>query len=97
MNFPKGGEQNSSAEVFRIIEWRPRTVYELEDLNKAPIEGQIYVEELIPERITKQTTYKIDKILDTRVRCGIQEYLVRREVTLRILTLESWHLAERII
>jgi len=40
MKFAKGGEQNLSTEVFRItkfIERQPRTVYELEDLNKTPI------------------------------------------------------------
>ena len=61
MKFAKGGEQNFYTEVFRItkvIERRPRPVYELEDLNKTPIEGQFYGEELTPVRISKQTTYK---------------------------------------
>jgi len=35
----------------------PRTIYELEDLNKTPIEGQFYQEELTPVRITKQIVY----------------------------------------
>ena len=45
MKFAKGGEQTFSREIFRItkvIERRPRPVYELEDLNKTPIEGQFY-------------------------------------------------------
>jgi len=45
MKFAKCGEQTLSTEVFRItkvIERRPRPVYELEDLNKTPIEGQFY-------------------------------------------------------
>jgi len=40
MKIAKGGEQTFSTEIFRItkdIERRPRTVYELEDLNKTPI------------------------------------------------------------
>jgi len=40
MKFPKAGEQNFSTEVFRItkvIERRPRPVYELEDFNKTLI------------------------------------------------------------
>ena len=41
------------------------------------MDGQFYGEELTPVRIYKQTTYKIDKILDKRVRRGIKEYLVR--------------------
>jgi len=80
MKFPKGGEQNFSTEVFRItkiIERRQRPVYELEDLNKTPIEGQLYGAELTPVCTSKETTYKIDKILDKRFRRGIKEYLVR--------------------
>ena len=63
MKFAKGGEQNFSTEIFRItkfIQRLPRPVYELEDLNKTPIEGQFYGEELTPFRISKHTTYNID-------------------------------------
>ena len=80
MKFAKGAEQNYSTEVFRIIKVirrTPRPVYELEDLNRKIIEGQFYNEELTPVRITKSTEFKIDKILSTRVRRGIREYLVR--------------------
>ena len=80
MKFAKRVEQNLSTEVFRItkvIERRPRPSYELEDLNKTPIEGQFYGEELTPARISKQTTFKIDKIKDKRVGRGIKEYFVR--------------------
>ena len=80
MKFAKGGEQTFSTEIFRVtkvIERKPRPVYELEDLNKTPIEGQFYAEELTPVRITEETAYKIDKIIDKRVRRGIREYLVR--------------------
>jgi len=83
MKFTKGGEQTFSTEIFRItkvIERRPRPVYELEDLNNTPIEGQFYAEELTPVHITEETTYKIDQILDKRVRRGIREYLVRWKV-----------------
>jgi len=79
MKFAKGGEQNST-EIFlitKVIERRPRPVYEQEDLNMTPIEGQFYAEELTTLRITEETTYNIDKILDKRVRRGIREYLVR--------------------
>jgi len=80
MKFAKVGEQTFSTEIFRItkvIERRPRPVYELEDFNKTPTKGQFNVEELTPVRITEETTYKIDKILDKRVRRGIRKYLVR--------------------
>ena len=80
MKFAKGAEQNFSTEIFRVvkvIERWPRPVYELEDLNRTPIDGQFYQEELTPVRVTKSTVYKIDKILEERIRRGIREYLVR--------------------
>ena len=80
MKFAKGGEQNYTTEIFKIrkVVYRtPRPVFELEDLRGVEIEGQFYSEELVPVRISKQTTYKIDKILKKRVRRGIPEYLVR--------------------
>ena len=45
MMFAMGGEQNFNSEIFRnpkVIERRPRAVYELEDLNKTAIEVQFY-------------------------------------------------------
>jgi dTDP-glucose pyrophosphorylase len=80
MKFAEVGEQNYTMEVFRIIKVirrKPRPVYELEDLNQKLIKGQFYNEELTLVRNTKRTTFKTDKILDTRVRRGIREYVVR--------------------
>jgi hypothetical protein len=80
MKFAKGGDQNYTTEVFRIIKVifrTPRPVYELQDLNRSVIDCQFYNEELSPVRITRRTTFKIDKILSTTVRSGIREYLVR--------------------
>jgi len=80
MKFAKVAEQNFSTEIFRIakvIERSPRPVYELKDLNDTPIDGQFYQEELTPVRVTRRTVYKIDKILDKRIRRGSLEYLVR--------------------
>jgi len=80
MRFAKAAEQNFSTEIFRlakVIERRPGAVYELEDLNRTPIDGQFYREELIPVRITDRAAYKIRKILDKRVTRSIGEYLVR--------------------
>jgi len=80
MKFAKGGEQNYTTEIFKVrkvVHRTPRPVFELEDLRGQEMEGQFYNEELVPVRITKRTTYKIDKILDTRVSRGILEYLVR--------------------
>ena len=83
MRFAKGSEQNYTDEIFRIVKvirMTPRPVYKLEDLNGTLIEGQFYVEELIPVRVTKRSVYKIDKILDKRYRNGILEYLVQWKV-----------------
>jgi hypothetical protein len=74
VKFAKGGEQNYTTEIFKVrkvVHRTPRPVFELEDLRGQEIEGQFYTEELSPVRITKQTTYKIDKIVDKRVRRGI--------------------------
>jgi len=64
MMFAKAAERNFSTEIFRIVKvihGRPRVVYELEDLNGTPLDGQFYQEELSPVRITSRTTYRIDK------------------------------------
>ena len=58
MKVAKSAEQNFSTEIFRIakvIERRPRALYELEDLNGTPIEGQFYLEELTRVRVTRRT------------------------------------------
>jgi len=78
--FATSAEQNFSTEIFRIAKVIPRTprpVYELEDLTNQPIDGRFYQEELTPVLVTKQTKYKIEKILSTRVRRGIKEHKVR--------------------
>jgi len=80
VKFAKGGEQNYTTEIFKVrkvVHRTRRPVFEVEDLRGQEIEGQFYTEELVPVRITKHSTYKIDKILDKRVRRGILEYLVR--------------------
>jgi hypothetical protein len=56
MRFAKGAEQNYSKEIFRVrkmIRMRPRPVYELQDLNNTPIDGQFYQDELVADRISK--------------------------------------------
>ena len=80
LKFAKGGEQNYTTEIFRIckvVRRIPRPVYELQDLLGKHIDGQFYAEELSPVRITKKTTYAINKILRRREKRGIIEYLVR--------------------
>jgi len=97
MKFAKGGEQNFSTQIFRIakvIDRRPRPVFELEDLNRTPIDYQFNKEELTPARVTKSTVYKLDKIMDERVRRGIREYLVRLRGYLR--DFDSWIIASSV-
>jgi len=63
MQFAKGAEQTFSTDIFRIskvIERWPQPVYDLEDLNRKPIDDQFYQEELTPVHVTKNTVYKID-------------------------------------
>ena len=76
MKFAKSAEQNFNTEIFRIakvIERRPRPLYELKD----SYTGAILSRKLTRVRVTRRTVYKIDKILNKRVRRGILEYLVR--------------------
>ncbi|GFG37033.1 hypothetical protein Cfor_05732 [Coptotermes formosanus] len=80
MTFAKGSQHSYSAEIFRVVKvitWTPRPVYELQDLNGAPIDGQFYAEELTRVQVTKHTEYKINEILKKRYKRGILEYLVR--------------------
>jgi hypothetical protein len=79
MRFAKGTEQDYSTEIFRVtkvIKRWPRPVYDLQDFNNTPIDGQYYQEELVPVRISKRKEYNIDKILPKRTRHGIREVLV---------------------
>jgi len=78
MNFAKASEHNFSAEIFsfvKVTHRRPRVVYELEDINGSPIDGQFYSEEVTPVRVTSRTTYKINKLLDEGVRRDIREVI----------------------
>ena len=78
--FAKSAEQNFSTEIFRIAKVIPRTprpVYELEDANKKSIDGSFYTEELTPVVASKDTVFKIDKIISTWDKHGIKEHKVR--------------------
>jgi len=80
MRFAKAAEQNFKTEIFRVtkvIEKRPPVVYELSDLNGTQPDGQLFQGRTDPVSITDRTSYKLDKILDKRVRRGIREYLIR--------------------
>jgi len=94
MKFAKSAEQNFSTEIFRIakvIEWRPRPLYELEDLNGTLIEGQFYQEEPTRVRVTRRTVHKIDKILNKHFKRGVLDNLVRWKVIRKTLIPASRH------
>ena len=77
MNFSKFAEHNFSTEIFmivKVIDRRPRAVYEIEDLNGTSIDCQFYQEELTPVRMSSRTNYKI---LYNVLKRGVREYLVR--------------------
>jgi hypothetical protein len=60
VKFAKRGEQNYTTEIYKVskmVHKTPRPVFELEDLRGQEIEGQFYIEELVPFRVTKQTNY----------------------------------------
>ena len=61
-----------------MIPRNPRPVYELEDLNNQPIDGIFYQEKIISVVVSKETVFKIDKIIGTWVRHGIKEHKVKR-------------------
>jgi len=84
MRFAKVAEQIFSTEIFKVAkvtDRRPRAVYELDDLNGTPIEGQFYREELTPVRITDRASYKIDKTLDKMFRPAFANISSGGEVT----------------
>ena len=80
VKFAKGGKQNYITEIFeihKIVHRTPRPVFELEDLRGREIVRPVLHRRIGSRSRQKQTTYKIDKILDKRFRHGILEYLVR--------------------
>jgi hypothetical protein len=80
MRFAKGLEQNWTLTVLRItkvLRRSPRHVFELEHLRGKSIDGRFCVLDFTPVKITRRIEYQEDKILNSRVRCGIRESLVR--------------------
>jgi hypothetical protein len=80
VEFAKGYEQTFSTEIFRVvkvIQRMPRPVYELSDLQGQPIEGRFYNCELVKIAVTPQTEFQIDKIVRTRTKGGIKQYIVK--------------------
>jgi len=79
IGFAKDAEQNFNTEIFKfakVIDRRLRAVYELGYLNGTPIEVQFFSRGTDPVRIIDRTFYKIDKVLDKRVKRGFREYVV---------------------
>jgi hypothetical protein len=76
--FDKGYDQNWSREIFVVsaVHRRQPPVYSLEDLEKEPIVGTFYEEELQKVSYVKTSLFHIDKILKQRTKRRSIEYLV---------------------
>ena len=44
---------------------------------RSPIAGRFYQEQLTPVRVSNRTAFKLNKILDKRVRHGNRDFVVR--------------------
>jgi hypothetical protein len=68
MIFEKGYEENWSEEVFKIkrVLKRKPIVYAIEDLHGEEIQGTFYEKELQRVQIQETTTFKINKVLDSK-------------------------------
>ncbi|KAK4882703.1 hypothetical protein RN001_006022 [Aquatica leii] len=77
--FEKGYTTNWSEEVFKISEVinRKPPVYRVVDLNREPIEGTFYEEELQIITVNSDTRYKIDKVLKEKGRGINKQYFVK--------------------
>ena len=61
MKLGKATEHKFSTEILRFVkvfDWRPRAVYELEELYGSPLDVQLYHEELSTVRITFRTALR---------------------------------------
>ena len=55
----------------------PQPLCEMSDLQHCPIEVQFYNYELLKVTVLPQTEFEIDKIVRTRNKGGIKQYLVK--------------------
>lgn len=77
--FEKGYETNFTEEVFKITKVICHTfpTYEIEDLNREPIDGKFYEQELQKVNFDPNAEFKIDKIVQTRGKGNIKQVLVK--------------------
>lgn len=81
--FAKGYERNFTEEIFkvtRVVQRQGIYIYEVCDLNDEPIDGFFYTEELVrvsSERFSKDRTFKIDTVLDSKGRGKNKKLLIR--------------------
>ena len=75
----KGYVGNWTEEIFRIIDFRPRTppTYKIEDLNGDPIEGIFYEPELQKVKPDLAGYFKVEAVIRQRKRKGRKEYFVK--------------------
>lgn len=77
--FQKSYDENFTREVFKIIQVikRKPVVYKLCDLQNEPIDGVFYQDEIQKVVYDENNSFKIDKIINTRIRRGKREVLVK--------------------
>ena len=77
--FRKGYLPKWTEEIFRVVSVIDRSppVYKLEDYEKEPIEGTFYAQELQKVLPPSDDVYKIERIISSRKRRGVTEYLVK--------------------
>lgn len=77
LTFEKGYETNWTEELFVVTECvqRDPPVYRIMDLLDEPIQGTFYLQEL--QKVKMKETFKIEKILEKRIRKKRVEYFVK--------------------
>jgi hypothetical protein len=79
--FHREYDERYTGEIFKIVTRRKRgglNIYTLEDFNGEDIEGTFYEPELQMIKVDPDTAYKIEKVLRSRKRAGMEkEILVR--------------------
>ena len=74
--FEKDSTASWSEEIFKIRElvFTDRVLYKLEDMTGEPLDGNFYPEQL---QLTNQSIYRVDSILQRRVRNGVPQVYVK--------------------
>ena len=80
--FQREYHQRWTSEIFKIdTRWKRGglNIYSLKDLNSDPIKGSFYEKELQSVSVDLSGSFNIEKVLRTRRRKGVKEFLVKWE------------------